>query len=380
MRLRRNNFFRIVLSLFVMGCVSGLLAHPTFASDGIVETTFFGNLQDDGNGCGVYTILNLIVDIMTIGIGILAAIGITIVGIKYLTAKGNEEQTRKAKHRMFEIVIGLVAYALMYAGIQWLLPGGKLNTTSCTKLSDAEVATIRAAEKAEKEKEEKEKKANSGSKTTTGQKPKDYNKCMKNAAKVVRDEICLLDTYSERIARTAELLAHPYKTAAKKYTRSNSEYGYMGDKCFHSWAQIRNKTGKPTENFMKAYDQVRGNHFSLCSDKWGNHTSVGASCDVFAGTVVKAAGYDKNIGFGLRSQTPHLASSKLWKRVSNPKRGDFCNKDNHSSIYLGNNRVAEAGYRAEKGGEFGYIERGNCKTMDAHGSPHTNMRIYRATQ
>lgn len=75
--------------------------------------------SDDGVGC----ILRLVVDIMSIGIGILGVIGITIVGIQYLTAGGNEEQTRKAKHRMFEIVIGLVAYVILYAILRWLLPG-----------------------------------------------------------------------------------------------------------------------------------------------------------------------------------------------------------------------------------------------------------------
>ena len=60
--------------------------------------------------------------VMTIGIGILGVIGISITGIQYLTAGGSEEKTRKAKRRMFEIVIGLVAYVLIYAALKWLLP------------------------------------------------------------------------------------------------------------------------------------------------------------------------------------------------------------------------------------------------------------------
>ena len=76
-----------------------------------------------GGGEGVRSILMLVVDIMTVGVGILGVIGITVVGIQYLTAGGNEEQTRKSKRRMFEIVIGLVAYVLIYAALKWLLPG-----------------------------------------------------------------------------------------------------------------------------------------------------------------------------------------------------------------------------------------------------------------
>ena len=76
---------------------------------------------DCGKG-SVPEVLNLVVNILAIGIGILGVIGITIVGIQYLTAGGNEEKTRKAKRRMLEIVIGLVAYVLLYAALQWLLP------------------------------------------------------------------------------------------------------------------------------------------------------------------------------------------------------------------------------------------------------------------
>ena len=66
-----------------------------------------------------------ILDIMTVGVGVLGIIGITIVGIQYLTAGGSEDKTRKAKRRMFEIVIGLVAYVLIYAILKWLMPGMK---------------------------------------------------------------------------------------------------------------------------------------------------------------------------------------------------------------------------------------------------------------
>ena len=84
-----------------------------------------GNLNcscDDGKGSAVFHVLDLVVDIMTIGIGILGVIGITVVGIQYLTAGGSEEKTRKAKRRMFEIVIGLVAYVVLYAFVKWLMP------------------------------------------------------------------------------------------------------------------------------------------------------------------------------------------------------------------------------------------------------------------
>ena len=93
--------------------------------NGCVSTNIIGDgcSCDDGKGSGVSDILNLVVDIMTIGIGILGLIGISVVGIQYLTAGGNEEKAKKAKRRMFEIVLGLAAYVLLYAVLKWLLPG-----------------------------------------------------------------------------------------------------------------------------------------------------------------------------------------------------------------------------------------------------------------
>lgn len=78
---------------------------------------------DPGDGSEIMRILNLVASIMTIGVGILGVLGITIVGIQYLTAGGSEEKTRKAKQRLFEIVIGLVVYVVIYALLSWLIPG-----------------------------------------------------------------------------------------------------------------------------------------------------------------------------------------------------------------------------------------------------------------
>lgn len=109
-------------------CVeSSILGHDYDASGNEVSSSYTGEKIrcscDDGKGSSVLNILSLVVNIMTIGIGILGVVGITIVGIQYLTAGGNEEKTRKAKQRLFEIIIGLVAYVIIYALLNWLIPG-----------------------------------------------------------------------------------------------------------------------------------------------------------------------------------------------------------------------------------------------------------------
>lgn len=109
--------------------------------DGVVSTIFFGTIQDDGEGCGVYTVLDLVMTILTIGIGVTALIGITISGITYLTAKDNVEKTTKAKRRIFEIVIGLVAYAAIWGILTFLLPEFNPELKTCTQSTETTKTT-----------------------------------------------------------------------------------------------------------------------------------------------------------------------------------------------------------------------------------------------
>ena len=78
---------------------------------------------DDGKGSSIRETLELIVEIMGIGVGLLGVVGISITGIQYLTAGGDEAKATKAKRRIIEIVIGLAIYAVLYAIINFLLPG-----------------------------------------------------------------------------------------------------------------------------------------------------------------------------------------------------------------------------------------------------------------
>ncbi len=78
--------------------------------------------HEDGTSLDISGVLELVVDILSIVVGVAGVIGIVIVGIQYLTSTGNEEKTRKAKRRLFEIIIGVAAYAVGYAVLKWLLP------------------------------------------------------------------------------------------------------------------------------------------------------------------------------------------------------------------------------------------------------------------
>ena len=119
----------IAIAAFILSL--GSFTVPAMATNGL---TSFGETQaniltgcakenEDGHGGGIMCIINLVIDILSIGVGILGVIGISIAGIQYLTAGGNEEQTRKATSRLFEIVIGLAIYVVLYAIVKFLMPG-----------------------------------------------------------------------------------------------------------------------------------------------------------------------------------------------------------------------------------------------------------------
>ncbi|MBQ3353367.1 hypothetical protein IJG89_03455 [Candidatus Saccharibacteria bacterium] len=117
---------KLLLSMLTLVLGFSLIAVPVFAASdsNCVSTAILGGGQvcDEGNGNSILGILNTVVNIMTVGVGVLGIIGITIVGIQYLTAGGSEEKTRTAKRRMFEIIIGLVAYVVAYSLLVWLIP------------------------------------------------------------------------------------------------------------------------------------------------------------------------------------------------------------------------------------------------------------------
>ena len=71
-------------------------------------------------------ILNMILVVVTTGAGIAAVGSIVFAGILYITARDNAGQVSKAKTMIMNTVIGIIAYILMWAFLEWIIPGGVL--------------------------------------------------------------------------------------------------------------------------------------------------------------------------------------------------------------------------------------------------------------
>ena len=63
-------------------------------------------------------------NILTAGVGIIAVGGIVYGAILYTTAEDKADQVKKATDIITNVVIGLVMFGLMYAGLNFIVPGG----------------------------------------------------------------------------------------------------------------------------------------------------------------------------------------------------------------------------------------------------------------
>ena len=82
-----------------------------------------GNAKDSG----IFKLLIWVINILTGLVGIVAVGVLVYAGIMYASAGDNSQQISSAKGMITNTVIGIVAFALMFFALNWLIPGGVLN-------------------------------------------------------------------------------------------------------------------------------------------------------------------------------------------------------------------------------------------------------------
>ena len=73
---------------------------------------------------GVWGILLMVINILTAGVGVVALGGLVYGAILYTSAGGKPEQVKKAYTIFTDVVIGIVAFAAMWALLNFIIPGG----------------------------------------------------------------------------------------------------------------------------------------------------------------------------------------------------------------------------------------------------------------
>lgn len=126
------------IKIFVMAVtvVSGVVfanTSPALATSkcGGVDTAIISCSQDNSGSSvtnnAVWGLLLMVINVLTAGIGIAAVGGLIYGGIMWSSAGGNPGQVQKARQIITNVVIGIIAYALMYSFLNFLVPGGIFN-------------------------------------------------------------------------------------------------------------------------------------------------------------------------------------------------------------------------------------------------------------
>ena len=127
---------KVKQTIFGLAAVSALCAGMLFSTqpasakgDGIVCSVLPQTICDAaGKGAlknsGTWALLLFVLQILSIGIGIVAVGAIGYAGFLYATASDNEGQVKQAKEMIRNTAIGIVMYGLMYVLLQFLVPGG----------------------------------------------------------------------------------------------------------------------------------------------------------------------------------------------------------------------------------------------------------------
>lgn len=80
------------------------------------------------NGCDIVAkYINPAIVLLSALVGVVVVMAIIIGGIQYASSGGDPQKAASGRKHIMQAVIGLLAYLLLYAFLQFIIPGGKLN-------------------------------------------------------------------------------------------------------------------------------------------------------------------------------------------------------------------------------------------------------------
>lgn len=117
---------RLLLGLLgIMVLLVLFISQPAYAASCADIKTSIISCSNDENG--VWSIILMIIRILTAGVGIVAVGGIVYAALLYSTAEDKASQIIASKDKIRMVVIGLVLFAGLYSTIEFIVPGGVFN-------------------------------------------------------------------------------------------------------------------------------------------------------------------------------------------------------------------------------------------------------------
>lgn len=95
------------------------IALPIFGNNTCVQ-------NNKGNGSAVIIYLRDVLKLISSAVGITVIIMIIVAGIQYITSTGDPSNIKNAKNRLVNALIALLLFLMMFAILQFLVPGGIL--------------------------------------------------------------------------------------------------------------------------------------------------------------------------------------------------------------------------------------------------------------
>jgi len=103
----------------------GILVTPAYA--------FAASMGDPALNCTsskcdlISKYINPTINVLSVSFGLIAVISIILGAIQYSASEGDPQKSSAAKNRITNTIIAIVAYLLLYAFLQFLVPGGVFN-------------------------------------------------------------------------------------------------------------------------------------------------------------------------------------------------------------------------------------------------------------
>jgi hypothetical protein len=112
----------VVVGFLFLSVSAAAVFFPAVASAQPAEV----EVCQSGDACNTFIdkYIEPFVTLLTVSIGIIAAISVVVAGIQFASAADDPGKVAKAKERMWKTVIGLVAYIFLFAFLNYLVPGG----------------------------------------------------------------------------------------------------------------------------------------------------------------------------------------------------------------------------------------------------------------
>lgn len=126
-------YIGITIGISVMAFFGSMALQPSASAleCGILPKEICDNADKgdtkDVKGGGLWQLLLLVLNIMTAGVILLAIAGVVYGSVLYTSAGGNQEQVKKARTILTNVVIGVLLFVLMFGLANWLIPGGVFN-------------------------------------------------------------------------------------------------------------------------------------------------------------------------------------------------------------------------------------------------------------